>query len=39
MYQDSTIKQLASLEFISDRKNIAIFGESDAGNYEKFRVM
>jgi len=31
MYQDSTIKQLASLEFISDRKNIAIFGESDAG--------
>ena len=31
VYQDSTIKQLASLEFISDRKNIAIFGESDAG--------
>ena len=31
LYQDSTIKQLSSLDFISDRKNIAIFGESDAG--------
>ncbi|MXI85782.1 ATP-binding protein [Sphaerochaeta halotolerans] len=31
LYQDSTIKQLSSLEFIADRKNIAIFGESDAG--------
>lgn len=30
-YHDPTIKQLATLEFIADRKNIAIFGESSAG--------
>lgn len=31
IYQDSGIKQLATLEFISDRRNVAIFGESGVG--------
>lgn len=31
LYQDHIIKQLATLEFISDRQNLAIFGESGVG--------
>lgn len=31
LYQDHIIKQLATLEFVSDRQNIAIFGESGVG--------
>ncbi len=31
LYQDHIIKQLGTLEFISDRQNMAIFGESGVG--------
>lgn len=31
LYNDSIIQQLATLEFINDRQNIAIFGESGVG--------
>ncbi len=39
VFNENQINQLKTMEFIHDRRNICIFGETNSGNYVSYRVM